>query len=188
MHTLIRPAKIYTMPKAMITACFAFAGIAAAVTGHPTPPSLLPQNWCLDAKDGQKLAARYADLIGAFTASKAQALLTSDFSETSNSINALSGKPLASVTFPSKQDFIDEQLQQPSIPLNITSIDAITCDTVTLRWTQTLGTPVKPVAGIAVLVAKMESDDWRLKTIYQEFNSMVYVQDIGGICTLPRTS
>ncbi|KAI3317567.1 hypothetical protein HD806DRAFT_526930 [Xylariaceae sp. AK1471] len=159
-----------------------------AVTGHPAPPGHPTRSWCLDPKDGQKLAARYADLIGAFTASKAQVLLTSDFTETSDSINALSGKPLGSVTFPSKQDFINEQLQQPSIPLKITSVDAVTCDTVALRWTQTFGTPAKSVAGITVLVARMENDDWRLKTIYTEFNSMVYVQDIGGACTLPSRS
>ncbi|KAI8625102.1 hypothetical protein F5Y19DRAFT_479976 [Xylariaceae sp. FL1651] len=143
------------------------------------------RSWCMDPKDGQKLASRYADLIGAFTPEKAEVLLADDFTDTSDSINTLSSKPLGSVTFPSKQDFIREQSQQPIIPLNITSVDATTCDTVVLRWTQEFGAISKPVAGISVLVACMQDDDWRIKAVHTEFNSVIYWQDMGGLCSMP---
>ncbi|KAH9883464.1 hypothetical protein F4778DRAFT_662572 [Xylariomycetidae sp. FL2044] len=147
---------------------------------HPPRPF---NNSCLNARDSQNIAASYADLIGNFTAEKAAVLLTDDFTDTSDSINILSNKPLGSVTFPSKQDFIDEQSQLPAIPLAVTAVDAFTCDTVVLRWTQTFGNTPRPVAGITVLVVKKVDDAWKFQTIFTEFNSIVYLENLGGNCT-----
>ncbi|KAF3765183.1 hypothetical protein M406DRAFT_243610, partial [Cryphonectria parasitica EP155] len=131
------------------------------------------------------LAEAYAALIGNYTAALAQSFLADNFTDTSDSINALAGFPLGSVTFSSKQAFMDSQASQPGIPLVVTATSAVGCDTLVLRWTQTFGADNLPVAGISVLsfVCEEEEEDggqWRLKTLETEFNSLVYYRDMGG--------
>ncbi|KAI1324380.1 hypothetical protein F5Y16DRAFT_306307 [Xylariaceae sp. FL0255] len=133
--------------------------------------------WCMDATDGRKLASRYADLMGAFTTAKAEALLIEDFSGTSDSTNVFLGKQLGSLTYTSREDFIEEQGQLATAIMNITNVVVSTCDTVVLRWTQQFD--IKPVTGISVLVATMQ-DDWMIEMLWSEFNSLVYLEDIGG--------
>ncbi|CAJ2510656.1 Uu.00g062810.m01.CDS01 [Anthostomella pinea] len=166
-----------------------FATVSPRLTGSG---GYLGNHTCLTRQEGLNITAKYADLIGAFTVEKAEALLSDDFSDTSDSINTLSGKPLGSATFPTKDDFIREQSNFPAIPLDVKSVDAITCDTVVLRWTQTFGESAQPVAGMTVLVAFKggdddDDDDWKLKTVYTEFNSLIYLHDIGGNYTLPAS-
>lgn len=78
------------MLKTTLLTCL--ASIATAI------PTLTPRTWCLDPKDGHKLASRYADLISAFTADKAAVLLVDSFTETSDSLNVVVGKPLGAIT------------------------------------------------------------------------------------------
>ncbi|KAI0020360.1 hypothetical protein F4780DRAFT_742120 [Xylariomycetidae sp. FL0641] len=140
---------------------------------------------CLSSSDSQELADNYADLIGNFSADKADALLTDDFVDISDSINSLAGKPLGSTTFPTKEAFKQGQAALPMIPLVIKEIDAVTCDTVTLRWTQTFGANNQPVQGISVLFASKQDGEWKLSKILTEFNSLVYLQNLGGNCSSP---
>ncbi|KAH7028097.1 uncharacterized protein B0I36DRAFT_365211 [Microdochium trichocladiopsis] len=138
---------------------------------------------CLTAAGAKKVANNYASLIGQYTEAKAQNLLHSGFSETSDSINVLSKKPLGSVTFPTKAAFIAELNKFPVFPLSITSIEAYTCDTVVVRWTQTFGrTKPQPAAGISSLRMKKTKDGWKFYRIFTEFNSITYYQNMGGVC------
>ncbi|KAI1750426.1 hypothetical protein F4782DRAFT_509697 [Xylaria castorea] len=134
-----------------------------------------PDIWCLTYRDGEKLASRYADLIGAFTADKACSVLAQhDFAETSDSINAISGIPPGNVTYDGRDAFIAAQRCWPAVAMDVVAVVAVTCDTVVLRWTQRwVGTSI---AGISVLVAEDEDDDWRIRRVYEEFNGFAVLE------------
>ncbi|KAJ4403854.1 hypothetical protein N0V82_010588 [Gnomoniopsis sp. IMI 355080] len=130
----------------------------------------------------------YAQLIGNYTPALGQRFLSnSSFTDTSDSINALANLPLGSTTFPSKAAFLANQATQPKVPLVVKSINAVTCDTVVLRWTQTFGEASLPIAGISILGFVCEGGQWKLQTLYTEFNSLVYIEDAGGSCTAPSS-
>lgn len=130
----------------------------------------------------------YAQLIGNYTPALGQRFLSdTGFNDTSDSINALASLPLGSTTFASKAAFLANQASQAKIPLVVTSVNAVTCDTVVLRWTQTFGEADLPAAGISILGFVCEGGEWKLKTLYTEFNSLVYFQDVGGSCTPPSS-
>ncbi|GAP92828.1 hypothetical protein SAMD00023353_8700180 [Rosellinia necatrix] len=164
----------------------AFACLAA--TAAPTPGRA--RAWCLDANDGKKLAARYTDLRGDFTEGKALAVLAQGFTEMSDSANVVAGKPPGSTTYASQQEFIDAGLAgllpRPEA-LDVLDVLAVTCDTVTLRWSLRLAAaaandgsdgPLPDVLGVSVLRAVMEEDDWRVGGVWTEFNSWAYLQGV----------
>ncbi|ORY58502.1 uncharacterized protein BCR38DRAFT_305352, partial [Pseudomassariella vexata] len=126
------------------------------------------------------IASTYAQLIGNYSPALADSFLTSNFTDTSDSINALADIILGSVTFPSKEAFETSQANSLKIPLFVTSINAVTCDTLVLRWTQTFGPSNQPVAGISILILIWDEAKWKLKTLYTEFNSLTYFQNTGG--------
>lgn len=126
----------------------------------------------------------YAQLIGNYTSALGERFVAdSGFTDTSDSINALASLPLGSTTFANKTAFLANQESQAKIPLEVTSVNAVTCDTVVLRWTQAFGLADLPAAGISILGFVCEGGDWKLKTVYTEFNSLIYFQDVGGSCS-----
>ncbi|KAI1345797.1 hypothetical protein F5Y01DRAFT_299463 [Xylaria sp. FL0043] len=169
-------------------------------TAIATPTTIersTPQaSWCIDRGSAEMLASRYADLLSAFTPAKAEAVLTADFTETSDSINLLSGKPLGTTpTYASREEFIAAQQQrdQPApAQMDIDSVLAVTCDAVVVRWIQhfiisnttSSNSSTVPVvaAGVSVLGAAMRDDDWRVASVVMEFNSAAYIRCHGGVC------
>lgn len=123
----------------------------------------------------------YAQLIGNYTPALGQSFLSdTGFTDTSDSINALANLTLGSTTFPSKAAFLANQATQPKIPLVVKTVNAVTCDTIVIRWTQTFGQANLPVAGISILGFVCEGGEWKLQTIYTEFNTLIYIEDAGG--------
>ncbi|KAK8863448.1 hypothetical protein PGQ11_009683 [Apiospora arundinis] len=166
----------------------------ACASPHPNPPTQAPapvcgygNGKCLTPDAVDKITKKYAQAIGNYTEALADSFLTSDFTDTSDSINVLAGIPLGSTTFPTKDAFKQGQSQLPKIPLVVKSVNAVTCDTVVLRWTQTFGNPAdpKPAQGISILVLVHKDGDWKLKTLFTEFNSLTYFTNTGGSCTPP---
>lgn len=135
-------------------------------------------------KTAALLVDNYAQLIGNYSDALADAYLADNFSDTSASINALAGIDLSAVTFPSKAAFMASQETQPKIPLVVSTINAVTRDTIVLRWIQTFGEANEPVAGISILTFVCQGGEWKLSKLYAEFNSLVYFEDIGGSCSL----
>ena len=136
----------------------------------------------------------FASLLTSFDATVADNLLSSSFTDTSDSINWLGGYPLGGVTFPSKQAFIAGQGSQPPIGLTILAIDSFTPGgVITFRWVANVGSQQYAVKGINVLYASLKGkncdkvgpDGWQLDTVYSEFNSAAWVVDIGGSCPSP---
>lgn len=126
----------------------------------------------------------YAQVVGNYSDALASFFLADSFTDVSDSINTLASLPLGDVTFSSKQAFMASQATQPKIPLVVTGTYAVTHNTVVIRYTQTFGAANLPVAGISILEFVCEGGLWKLKTIWTEFNSLVYFEDIGGSCSL----
>lgn len=140
---------------------------------------------CLTSTSIKQAATDYSSLIGAYTDKLAGKVLHPEFTHTSDSINILSGRPLGSVTFASKQAFMSEQAHSSSIPLAVTSIEAYTCNTLVMKWTQTFGQSPQTVTGLAVLDLKKDKDGWKFYRLKVEFNSLTYLTNIGGTVTMP---
>ncbi|KAI0443985.1 hypothetical protein F4803DRAFT_512850 [Xylaria telfairii] len=150
-----------------------------------------PGIWCLNPRDGDKLASRYADLIGAFTPAKACEVLTPDFAATSDSINAISGIPSGNVTYDSRDAFVAAQPCWPAVAMDVAAVVAVSCDTVVLRWTQRWADDPAEISGISVLVAIAEDDDWKIRRVWEEFNGLAVLEslkDVLGMWTCKASS
>lgn len=158
---------------------------ASSTTSTPSSPGTpAPAATCLTSTDAQNLVTGFASLLTAYTNATAEALLAGDFSDTSDSINFLAGNPLGSTTFPSKGAFEAGQGSQPPIGFQVLNIDAVTCTVIAFRWEATIG-PQTPVKGINILYAENNSgaaDGWQIKTVFSEFNSGLWSQEVGGVC------
>ncbi|KAL2395257.1 hypothetical protein ABEF93_002811 [Exophiala dermatitidis] len=167
--------------------------IALVSSAHAAPWGHLGDFWgifnptkCLNQQTAQYLVDGFGGLISNYTTANAEKYLGDNFTDVSDSINSLSGQPVGSVTFPSKQAFEAGQGSQPNVPFQLLAIDAVTCDTIALRWV--VGLQPEPAKGITILKAenpKQQKDTWQIKTIYTEFNSIAWLKDIGGNVTLP---
>lgn len=135
----------------------------------------------------------------AFNADTATNILSAtDFTDTSSSINFLSGLPLNGVTFPNRQAFIAGQGTQPPIGFEVLGIDAIACKedksaVIAFRWlAQVGGNQTGGSKGINILYVSKNTADgqtgvngWVIDTVYSEFNSAVWVIEFGGTCAVP---
>lgn len=141
---------------------------------------------CLTDASASYLVNGFGKLLTAYTTADAEALLASDFTDTSDSINFLAGYPAGSVTFPSKAAFEAGQGSQPAIGFQVYSIDAVTCKVIAFRWAALLGG--SPIKGINIIYASnLNGTDagWQIETNYSEFNSGLWTQEIGGTCVPP---
>jgi len=141
---------------------------------------------CLNTISVNYLVTGFGGLLSNYTTAAAETLLADDLTDFSDSINSLIGSPVGPATFPSKAAFEAGQGSQPSVPFQVLAIEAVTCDTIAFRWL--VGLPPNPVKGITILKAENsqgQANTWQIKTIYTEFNSIAWLQDIGGNVTRP---
>ncbi|KAK6204228.1 hypothetical protein LQW54_008347 [Pestalotiopsis sp. IQ-011] len=145
------------------------------------------RNACLSAPDGPRLAAQFADLVGNYTAAKADALLLPDYEDYSDGINSLTGKPLGSETFAGREAFKAAQVGHGGTPMVVDDVLATTCDTVVWTWTATFGAANQTARGINVVryVPDPANGTWWVARVDMEMNSLVYLQDLGGSWTPP---
>lgn len=110
-------------------------------------------------------------------ASTADAILSDNFTDTSDSINQLTGAAEGSITFDNKAAFIASSGTQPA--LNLATIDMFhTCDKIVWRWASTGGTgdDSESVKGIDVFEV---NNLGQINSIYAEFNSGAWLKDLG---------
>ncbi|KAJ9661045.1 hypothetical protein H2198_002204 [Neophaeococcomyces mojaviensis] len=146
---------------------------------QPTGPKVT----CLTTDTANTLIKGFASLLTNYNNATAGALLASDFTDTSDSINQLAGYPIGSTTFPSKQAFQLGQGSQPKIDFTVLSVDEVTCTNVAFRWSAGVGKKLFPIKGINSFVASnLNGTDqgWQLKTMYSEFNSLGWFLNVGG--------
>lgn len=154
--------------------------------GGYTPPQAQKVT-CLTSDTANSLISGFSKLLTNYDNKTADALLASDFTDTSDSINIIAGYPLGSVTFPSKAAFKAGQGSQPPIGFTVLSVDEIDCTKVGFRWeaVPNLALPNMKVKGINSFVASNlngTAQGWQLKTMYSEFNSCQWVLAYGGKC------
>jgi hypothetical protein len=170
---------------AAATAALVSSASAAPPWGFWGDWSLNPGK-CLNTQSAQYLVDGFGGLLSNYTTANADTLLADDLTDFSDSINSLIGQPVGNATFPSKAAFEAGQGSQPAVPFEVLAIEAVTCDTIAFRWL--VGLPPNPVKGITILKAEnnqSKADTWQIKTIFSEFNSIAWLEDIGGNVTYP---
>lgn len=164
----------------------------------PTPPPNIPHDH--PATPILTRCPIVGELLTSFTEEAALNILAAEFTDTSSSINFLSGQPLDGVTFPARQAFIQGQGSQPPIGFEVLGIDAVTCqkDTtdsgvIAFRWKATVGANKTGGAkGINILYVSKGTeegqegvDGWVIDDVYSEFNNAVWAIEFGGTCSVP---
>lgn len=193
--------------KFSVASALTVAGLAAAAPlaepqfGRPTsassynpgsyqsgpPAAWQPAPSCLSNADATSLVNSFQSLISNYTTATAEKVLSSDFTDTSDSINSLAGYPLGSTTFPSKAAFEAGQGSQQAVPMSILAIDEVACTSVAFRWAITINPTLPVVKGINSMIASYNSTQkaWQIKQMFSEFNSCQWMNLIGGTCKGP---
>jgi hypothetical protein len=155
---------------------------AAAISSVLALP-LVPRSDCMTAAEAKFMVDIYAKLIADYTAADGEKYTSKDFVDTSDSINTFIHQPLGGPTFPTKAVFLEVQLQNPPFPVEILSVDAVTCDTIGLQWKASFGAAMLPSKGITILKTVKEDGMWKIKSIDVEFNALTWLLDMGGSYT-----
>ncbi|KAK0658685.1 hypothetical protein QBC41DRAFT_55316 [Cercophora samala] len=194
-----------TLPATPITAPDSVPVLVRPINGSvpirfPATPAAGQAESCLSSEAAEVIVDAYVRMISKWNDEDAY-YLSESFYDTSDSINSLAGIPLGTVTFPSKEAFIEHQHVMPdNLPLVITH-KIVDCTEITLIWTATFAVPhvqAKPVRGIAILKTVGELEDteseyvkgendyiWKIGGLDVEFNNIAYLQNIGGSCEFP---
>ena len=155
-------------------------GMGGLWGGHHDPTK------CLSQDSAQYLVDGFGKLISAYTTADAEKMLANDLVDYSDSILALQSLPLGGPVFPSKAAFEAGQGSQPAIPFELLALEAFTCDTIAFRWETTL--KAGAVKGITILKAENsqgQANTWQISKIFTEFNSITWLEGIGGSITPP---
>jgi hypothetical protein len=153
------------------------AGIAAAA---PTSAVRKGKADCMTADEAKFMVEIYRRLIAEYKPEEGEKYTTKDFVDVSDSINTFIHRPLGGPTFPTKAVFLEVQLQNPPFPINILSVDAVTCDTIALQWTASFGAAMLPSKGLTIMKLAKEDSIWKIKKIDVEFNALTWLLNMGG--------
>lgn len=144
---------------------------------------------CLTTADAAHLVNGFAELINStFSVTLAADILATNFTDYSDSIDFLAGLPLGSATFTSRAQYDADQSSQAPVPLQVLSIDAVSCTNIAWRWLAYPGTGDYEVKGINIIYAVQgngTAHGWQIGTQFVEFNSAAWTLDIGGTCVAP---
>lgn len=158
---------------------------------------------CMTDDQANVVAEKYGDLIAAYTEELADAILTPDFTDWSESVNTLINTcpqgdaaktlPLPAATFNNREQFEIGQGQQP--PINFKQLQLWNaCNSVIIRWetTNTANiTDVKPVIGLIVMdTVKAPAGSqypFLITRVFSEFDAGAWLQNLqeAGFC--PKT-
>lgn len=161
---------------------------------------------CMSEADAQQVVDNYAQLISAYTVAGANAALTEDFVDYSESVNSLINTcpqgsaaitlPLLSPTFSNRTQFEAGQGQQA--PINFKQLGiSHGCKSATVRWETTNTAQIakpRPVVGIILLETEKapagSQYPWLINTVYSEFDAAAWLQNLEewGICGAPNAS
>jgi len=143
---------------------------------------------CLGDADVEHLVNGFALLVNStYSPELAADIISPTFNDFSDSINFLTGQTPGLPTFSSKAQFDAGQGGQPPVPMEIISIDAVSCTSVAFRWIAMPGQYA--VKGITIFYASQgagSSNGWQIQTQFAEFNVAAWVNDLPpGNCTPP---
>ncbi|KAL8404386.1 hypothetical protein RB594_009292 [Gaeumannomyces avenae] len=137
---------------------------------------------CMTHKEGVAAVEIYRQLIAEWKPELATHVSES-FVDYSDSINTLVHQPLGGPTFPTKAIFVASQNAQPHFPITILSIDSQKCNTVSFQWKAAFGQANLPSKGLTALQMVWEENQWKVKQIDVEFNSLIWLLNMGGSYT-----
>ncbi|OAA65466.1 hypothetical protein SPI_02253 [Niveomyces insectorum RCEF 264] len=135
---------------------------------------------CMNRDDATQIVEVYRRLIANYTDSDCEKYCADSFVDNSDSINSFLLQPLGEPTFATKKIFMDAQALNPPFPLVVDSIDAVDCEALGMRWHATFGDAMKPSKGITILKTTKEKGWWQITEINVEFNSLMWLLDMGG--------
>ena len=198
------------MPTFTSLALFSLAALGAVAAPAERRQALGPESKCMTDAEADQVATAWGTLIASYNDALADAVLTENFTDYSESVNTLinscpqgdAAKPLdlLAPSFTSREMFKIGQGQQPAINFNRLNIWP-GCTSVNIRWMTTNTAPIpnpKPVVGlIAMEVVKNQQAGaeypWLISTVYSEFDAGAWLQNLveAGICSsgagLPST-
>ncbi|KAJ9601859.1 hypothetical protein H2200_013658 [Cladophialophora chaetospira] len=161
-----------------LIAPFAFASVTVA----------LPVMWpfCLTQGDANDIVGKFITVlqhtnINAANAT-AQALIGPNFFEKSDSINMLAGKPVGSITTPSKAEYINGVLFAPSLTgITTNKVLVAGCTSILWYWNMAgVGSKQIPVTGFNLIEITPQK---QIADMYVEFNNIGWGIDIGFTVT-----
>ncbi|KAK4549524.1 hypothetical protein LTR36_006521 [Oleoguttula mirabilis] len=168
----------------------ATASLIALSAASPEPIFKRDDAACMTQAEAQVVANNFQELIADYTVEAANAYLTTDFEDNTDSVTELinggcSGpETLGVATFTSRAAFEAAQGAQDAIPFEQLNV-WYNCDTVFLRWRTAL-TP-ESVTGIIVgettqntNATTADAEPWLINTLYSEFNSGAWLVDTGS--------
>jgi hypothetical protein len=138
---------------------------------------------CMTREEADFIVKVYERLIAAYEPADGEKYTSSDFVDTSDSINTFIHMPLGGPTFPTKAVFLEVQLSNPPFPVEIISTDAVDCAAIALQWKATFGAAQLPSKGITVIKTKFEDNMWKIRSIDVEFNALTWLLNMGGSYT-----
>lgn len=170
--------------------------LAAAGTTLATPWG----NQCMTDDEANLVAEKWGELIANYTDELANAIVTPDFVDWSESVNTLINTcpqgaaampiPLLAPTFDNRQEFMTGQGQQP--PINFKQLQLWNaCSSVIIRWETTNTAPIpdpKPVIGLIVMDTVKAPPGaqypYLIVRVYSEFDAGAWLQNLqqAGIC------
>jgi len=144
---------------------------------------------CMTSAEAEHVAENFQGLIANYSVELANASLTTDFHDYSDSVTSLidagctGPAPLGEATFASRDDFEAGQSAQADIPFEKLNV-WYSCDAVFLRWRTTIASGAPEfVTGIIVMETTQapagNAEPWLINTVYSEFNSGAWLVDIG---------
>ncbi|KAK1823065.1 hypothetical protein LTR12_002591 [Friedmanniomyces endolithicus] len=185
--------------------------LALGALARPSMEKRGGYGYCLDRNEAQLVATNYGQLIASYTKAQADAALSADFTDFSESVNSLivgcpqgsaalqaaaAQLPLLSASFNNLNQFENGQGQQA--PINFYQLNMWhSCDTVIIRWetTNTANiTGVRPVVGL-ISMETVEAPagnlyPYQISTVYSEFDSAAWLANIeaAGFCAPPANA
>ncbi|KLU85171.1 hypothetical protein MAPG_04201 [Magnaporthiopsis poae ATCC 64411] len=137
---------------------------------------------CMSHKEGEAAVEIYRKLIAEWKPEMAKHVSES-FIEYSDSINTFVHRPLGGPTFPNKAAFVASMNAVPHFPVNILQIDSQKCNTVSFQWKASFGQANLPAKGLTALHMVWEDNEWKVGRIDVEFNSLIWLLNMGGSYT-----
>ena len=157
----------------------AFAGSAVAMPSLSLP-SIFKRADCMSAADAKEMVDVYVRLIANYKDEDCEKYCADSFVDRSDSINTFIFRPLGEPTFATKKIFMEAQGTNPPFPVVIDNVDAVACNSIGLRWHATFGAANLPSRGITLIGTTKEKGHWQISSLDVEFNSLIWLLNMGG--------
>ncbi|KAI1490281.1 hypothetical protein F5X96DRAFT_669831 [Biscogniauxia mediterranea] len=188
-----------SLTRLAVLASAAALHVSALGLGLPSrrqgPPPHPPFGPCMRPPDVQTIVWAYQQLIANYSDALCERFCAPDLYDFSDSISTLAGRPTGQPLVSGKQAFMASQKRIPPSPLVVGGGPPLaSCDRVAVVWTAAFGPPAKTARGITLLTttpapAPAGPDaGWLISGIDVEFNSLAWLEDVGGSYTLPPSS